>query len=176
MYDIRVTIEGVAPLLLNRMADPSSLRAPNRRKSDDELRDEATARAYRDADGIYLPEWNVKRMILDGCRKAGIKDGKASAVGNFQGQLFLERNPHFVQKDVDSILEVVGRIPPRTGAAAVIRRPMLNPGWRLPFTIHVVDNRRDPDSIRRSIEEAGLLVGLGSWRPEYGRFGVIEFA
>jgi len=36
-------------------------------------------------------------------------------------------------------------------------------------------DRRDADAIRRGLEEAGLLVGLGSFRPENGRFIVTEW-
>ena len=81
-----------------------------------------------------------------------------------------EHGLFFGTKDPDGIHESIGKRPPRTGAACVIRRPMLNTGWHLPFTLMVVDDRRPADNIRRAIEEAGLLCGMGSWRPEYGRF------
>jgi hypothetical protein len=38
-----------------------------------------------------------------------------------------------------------------------------------------MDDRRSSDSIKRGMEEAGLLVGLCDGRPEFGRYIVTRF-
>ena len=60
-------------------------------------------------------------------------------------------------------------------AAVLRRRPMLNTGWHLSFDIVLVDDRRNLGQVKQAVEEAGLLVGLGDFRPDYGRFVVKEW-
>lgn len=178
MYKITGMIQGVAPFLFNRMVDVTQLEGKatggkfttEQRVSQDELK------VYKDNVGLYLPKWNLKKCLLLGVQKAGLKEGRAGMAPFIEATVFLDEDPHFVGKtDRDYLDERVGRIPPRTGAAAIIRRPALEAGWELPFSLTVVDDRRDADAIRRGLEEAGLLVGLGSFRPEHGRFIVTKW-
>lgn len=178
MYKIHGKIKGVAPFLYNRMVDPSSLNKTSTggKPKPGEREAEAELKVYADDDGLYLPRWNFKKCLLLGVQKAGLKEGRAGMAPFLEATVFLEEDPHFTgKKERDYIDERVGRIPPKTGAAAIIRRPALQAGWELPFSLTVVDDRRDADAIRRGLEEAGLLVGLGSFRPEHGRFVVTEW-
>jgi hypothetical protein len=60
--------------------------------------------------------------------------------------------------------------------AAVARsRLLIAPGWQLAFTIQVQDDQLRPDVVRPILEEAGRAVGIGDYRPRYGRFEVAEF-
>jgi hypothetical protein len=178
MYKIHGKIQGVAPFLYNRMVDPESLNKTSTggKPKPGEREAEAEMKVYKDEDGLYLPRWNFKKCLLLGVQKAGLKEGRAGMAPFLEATVFLEEDPHFTgKKERDYMDERVGRIPPKTGAAAIIRRPALQTGWELPFTLTVVDDRRDADAIRRGLEEAGLLVGLGSFRPEHGRFIVTEW-
>lgn len=179
MYKINARIQGVAPFLFNRMIDPSQLDKPSSggKVQPGERQQEAEHRVYADDDGLFIPRWNLKKCLLMGVTKAGLKEGRAGLASFLEATVFVDCDPHFIgKKQRDYIDERVGRIPPRTGAAAIIRRPALATGWELPFTLTVVDDRRDAGAIRRGLEEAGLLVGLGSFRPEHGRFIVTEWA
>lgn len=60
--------------------------------------------------------------------------------------------------------------------AAVARsRLLIAPGWQLAFTVEVQDEQLRPDVIQAVLEEAGRAVGIGDYRPRYGRFSVIGF-
>ena len=183
MYRIEVIVEGVAPILFSRWTDTSGLEtgATGGRFTVEERHAEALEKVYADEAGLYFPSWNVKKCLLLGAQRAGLKEGRASMVPYLEATCFVSgqngyATPHFTDKhEPDFIHEVTGRRPPRTGGACLIKRPALREGWLLPLTLQVVDDRRSPDHLRRALDEAGLLVGLGSWRPEYGRFLVREW-
>lgn len=180
MYEIKARIKGVAPILFNHWTDASRGQlgsgATGGTFTDDQRMKEAMEKVYyREGVGLYLPGWNLKKCIVEGAGKANLKEGK-KAMGPFlTATVFVDGDPAFGREQPDEIHETTGRRPPRTGGACLIKRPMLRAGWELPFTLTVVDDRRSADHIRKALEEAGLLVGLGDWRPEYGRFIVTDW-
>lgn len=61
--------------------------------------------------------------------------------------------------------------------AAVARsRLLIAGGWELAFTIEVQDEQVQPEVLKTILEEAGRAVGIGDYRPRYGRFEVVGFA
>ena len=180
MYHISGQIQGVAPLLLNRWADTHSLDSPGTggRLTMAQRLQEAEDKLYRNGEGRVCARalW-LKRCLITGASRAGLKRGRASAVPTFTAAIFVEGDlipfadpdgkPY---KEADFIDERVGRRPPRTGGAMLIRRPGLHIGWQLPFRIIVTDDRIDDGQLRTALEEAGLLVGFCEYRPEFGRF------
>jgi hypothetical protein len=180
-YQVAVRLQGVAPILFSRFTEGSvqSIRtgATGGKFTDDERTLEALEKVYvNEAGGLYVPGWNVKKCLLDGCKMGNHKEGKKSFGQYVAATVFVDGNPVFDGKmEPDFIHEVTGKRPPRTGGAVLIKRPAFNDGWELPFTLNVVDPRRDAATLRAALEDAGLLAGLGSWRPEYGRFIVTEW-
>jgi hypothetical protein len=60
--------------------------------------------------------------------------------------------------------------------SAVARsRLLIAPGWQLDFTLDVIDNRIQPSKLQDILEEAGRAVGIGDFRPRYGRFVIRSF-
>lgn len=60
--------------------------------------------------------------------------------------------------------------------SAVARlRLMIGAGWELAFSIEVHDEQLRPEIVRTILEEAGRSVGIGDFRPRYGRFAVLAF-
>ncbi len=180
MYKIEGKIKGVAPLLFNRMLDnelePAKLKPNQRgRMSMDDRIVEAEQRCHKNSSGLYLPGWNLKQCVLEGCRRAGLKIGRRSMAPDLAACMFPDRELYFGKQEPDFMFTHWGRRPPRTGGACMISRPALKEGWELPFGLNVLDDRIDEVAIRRAMDEAGLLVGLGSWRPEFGRFLVVEW-
>lgn len=180
MYKLRGVIEGNAPLLFGAMTQRSlevleGTRGTGGRYTPSEQLAEVAERYYWDEQGMYLPAWNFKKCLLDGCVKAGLKEGRASMMPFLKATVFPSGELRFGRMEPDGVMSVVGKRPPRTGGAVVIKYPKLDAGWRLPFELDVVDDRRREEDIFRSLTEAGKLVGLGAWRPEFGRFLVTEW-
>ena len=175
MYRIEATIEGVAPVLFSRWVTDLEATVTGKKMTKEERDAEATEKVYRDDDGLYFPAWNLKRAIVDGTKAAGLKDGRKSLAPAVMASVFPEREPRFGVTMYDFMHEATGRRPAKTGGACIIRRPALDTGWRLSFVLNVVIPTMHPDAIRASVETAGLMVGIGSWRPEYGRFVLAEW-
>ena len=181
MYKLNVTIEGLAPILFNRWTDDAQQKlrsgATGGKFTDDQRLAEALEKTYTNDDGdLVIPGWNLKKCILEGSNRAGLKEGRAAMSKFLAATIFVEGDPSFGVTEPDFIDERMGRRPARTGGAVLIKRPGLRAGWRLPFTINVVDDRRDEAAIRRATEEAGLMVGLCDFRPEFGRFAIADWS
>lgn len=55
-------------------------------------------------------------------------------------------------------------------------RPAMKAGWKVEFDLQVlIPEYVDPNALRETIETAGRLIGLGDFRPTYGRFGIVGF-
>ena len=55
-------------------------------------------------------------------------------------------------------------------------RPAMRKGWRATVELMVsVPEYIDPTFLQQIITKAGLLVGVGDFRPTYGRFGISNF-
>lgn len=193
MYRIETTIEGVAPLLFNGWSE-TALDNLDKAITGGKLTtaqrvDEAWQKLYwrptpggpitvlrgeepqRALTGVYLPRWNVKKAMMEACSMANLKEGRKSLAPYIAATVFLDGDAAFATTDV-VIHACWGRRPPRTGQACLVRRPCVPIGWRLPVRLLVMDDNRQPTRLRECLEAAGVFVGLGSWRPEYGRFVV----
>jgi hypothetical protein len=175
MYAVDVTLEGVAPILFSRWVTDLEAPVTGQKITPTQRVEEAEQKVYRNGEGLYFPAWNLKRAIVDGCGAANLKDGRKSLKPMVMASVFPEPEPLFGTDKFDFMHEATGKRPARTGGAVLIRRPALSTGWHLDFRLNVVVDRLHPETLRVSLEHAGLLIGLGSWRPEYGRFIVREF-
>jgi len=180
MYRIKTTIEGVAPILFNNWTEEAREqldRGGNAgKKSITEREEEALHKVYRNGEGLFLPSRNLEACIVQGARKAGLKMGRASAAPYLEATVLCEqRELPFGVEQPDGIHEVIGRRPPKTGGAVVIRRPYLKEGWRLSATFTVTSDNVAPDQVHQALSEGGMLAGLCDDRPRYGRFVVKEW-
>lgn len=181
MYRINGTIEGIADLLFN--APPPVEEEEQDRKTKKhpskmtvaENRADSMKRLHQNGHGIHLPPGGFEKALLDGANLAGLKDGKRSLSTLLKATVFLEEDPTLGCEKPDYIHEKQGRVPPRTGAMVVIRRPAMNTGWTATFSLVVTTDRIVESDVRLALETAGMLVGLGGWRPRYGRFKITEW-
>ena len=55
-------------------------------------------------------------------------------------------------------------------------RPAMKMGWKVSFEVMVMlPEYIDRNALRETLEAAGRLVGVGDFRPTYGRFGVVKY-
>ncbi len=60
--------------------------------------------------------------------------------------------------------------------ARVVRiRPTFKAGWSLEFEITVIDDQISPEMVQDVLILAGKTVGIGDFRPRFGRFSVVGF-
>lgn len=180
----RITITGTAPMLMHngRLANPldpatQALKAltAKRKKTDDDLIDIARAEflggLYIDPDvGPYVPGENVERAILDAAKLT--KNGM-----NVKRGLFIETdvNPlaYHGPRTAEGLWEdenfrLIRTV--RNQQNRVSRcRPMFT-DWRTSAEGTLDESVLDFRTLAAIVEQAGAYVGLGDWRPRYGRF------
>lgn len=180
----RITITGTAPMLMHngRLANPldpatQALKAltAKRKKTDDDLIDIARAEflggLYIDPDvGPYVPGENIERVILDAAKLT--KNGM-----NVKRGLFIETdvNPiaYHGPRTAEGLWEdenfrLIRTV--RNQQNRVSRcRPMFT-DWRTSAEGTLDESVLDFRTLAAIVEQAGAYVGLGDWRPRYGRF------
>lgn len=172
MYEIEVKLEGIVPILFNRPFDITG--SGGAKKTPETLKKEAIQRLHMNGKDICLPPLMLKNCLTTGAAKKGLKQhGRQGLAGFIGGGIFVQGDMLFGKKKPDFIHEHWGRIPPGPkGSAVTLYRPALNEGWKLSFGLSVLDDNISSDKLRQALEYGGLFVGLGAWRPEFGRFVV----
>lgn len=186
MKTLAMRMEGTAPLLMNdaKTADPTSPWAKaikqltsKRNKTDDDYvllaRAEFEGGLYYNHSHkrVYVPGVNVERCLIAG--------GKLSRLGTkLQRGLFVPAleipliysGPHDLEGlwananfRFTTSVRVVKRVQ-RT-------RPIFQE-WALEFEAQIDEGQLEIRELQRAAEDAGALIGLGDYRPRYGRFTV----
>jgi hypothetical protein len=195
MYQITGKLQGTADLLFNRMT-PKELLAlqggtGGGKIPDSVWREDAIQKCPVDENGkAHIPSWMFKQVVAAGARAGNLKEGRKNIAPYLIATVFVEgliyitpATPDYIkeipsQREIpfDYMHEHPGKRPPKTGGACMIYRPAFKTGWTASFTLNVLDPRRSPEQVRIALEEAGILVGIGSWRPEHGRFIVTDWS
>ena len=181
---ITLTLTGTAPLLMHsdRMVNPLDpiVRAmkpisAKRKKTDADY--EALAELefrgsiyHDDITGPFIPGENIEKAIVEGGRIT--KQGKQVERGMF---VIDDRVPLIYPgpRTVDELWADPGfrhMKSVRVGQSRVMRtRPMFNQ-WLIETVAEVDDGLLNLDSLRAIGADAGSMVGLGDYRPRFGRF------
>lgn len=180
--NIKVTIQGITPLLCNRFTDEASLSngtsAAIRVGKKGTPREQCEPKLYTDSVNTKgIPGCNVLAALVGAGRfiKAGRKTlttVKSSIVpaGVTVDELLCVLTPQSWEVDSRSVVS------PATGGRVMCHRPRFDK-WTLSFSLAVDDTLFAPDVVRQLLDEAGKKIGLGDFRPErrgpFGRFVVI---
>lgn len=179
-YTVSVLIRGVCPMLLHRYSvEAVKEKGAARKNSAAKKTDDVESYVYRNQDGeICLPGAYLKGSVAgpNGAAKfrQDPRSPRKSALDLYKaGVIVLTDLASLGVIDWDYLDErraVVQR-------AAIPRiRPAMLAGWEASFDVMV----QTPEYITRDelydvISQAGRLVGVGDFRPTYGRFQVVGF-
>lgn len=193
------TITGLRPLIMHSasMIDPENefvkqialfQRELKKAKKDDVVGRSAIRRKIEKSEwrgsvywteelGLYLPGANLTRAIVEGARKA--KAGKIAEQGLVPIADMPIRTVAKSTKDIDELaidprfqFRSPVRIPPRTGSRIMKVRPVCPTGWSCEVAVEFDSSVFPLEDLREALETAGGLVGVGDWRPMFGRFSV----
>jgi hypothetical protein len=191
MKTIKVKWTGIRPLLMHNglMADPTNplvrrskeITSKGSKKMTDADYEEKNrldweGGLYWDTeDGLIIPSDNIERCIQLGAQKSRIGKDVQAAVFCTAPHVAID---YTGPKDKEK-LYADPRFSLRKGVAVnkarVIRiRPMLPTGWSLTFEVEFDESIVNPKSLLKAMTDAGALIGLGDWRPKFGRFLVEE--
>jgi hypothetical protein len=174
MYKVEVKIKGVVPLLQHRFptekAEKKSVRSTGDRS--EEYAKEAVNALYKDERGmIYQPADHILGAL-------------AKAAGDFK----ITGRGRKTYRDMfkSSVVVTPDAIPHEKPTWEVDRRPVVIKGsrilrerpkfmdWSLSFNIEVLEDQLPDEVLKDVLEQAGK-VGIGDYRPRFGRFMVTKF-
>lgn len=188
MYTVNVQVTGIAPLLAHRypMPDFADLNSGGHKQTGArDFSNEWRDYFYATASGqLYQPASHFEGAMsktAGGFKIAG-KRGK-SYKDLFVGNVFCSPDqilhdlavPETLDTDPDKRLYLDMR-PVVVQRNRVVRlRPAFKAGWQLEFEITVIDDQIPSDIVKDVLDLAGRTVGIGDYRPKFGRFMVTHF-
>lgn len=163
---------------LNKYAKAMKAISSNRKKTDSDLEAmaliEYEAGLYLNGDAqVILPSRVFEAMIAEGARKS--KDGKTALASTFvdnDAVISYEGGPLTVEELKASDRHRLS-VPVRVGQSKVIRTRPIFHDVHADFLVSLQTELANASQLRRWIVDGLTQVGLGDWRPRYGR-GVLE--
>lgn len=192
MYKVDALIVGTAPLLQNRFApaeEKKLLEGATKKTGSVDWSGEWIGKMYTKGGYLVQPATHIegaltKAAVLFQIKGRGKKTWKdtvrayvyvapVNIVHHLDGEPVKEP-PHDLNGDSGHLSVSIMRV--KVNRAAVARsRLMVDAGWELPFAIDVIDDQMRPEVLQQILEEAGRAIGIGDYRPRYGRFEVVKF-
>lgn len=176
-YRVEITIEGVADLLFHRwnneaVAEKASAAKGSNAKKEDNIE----SYVYRNTNNhICLPGEYVRQAAIAAAKfKQDPRSPRKSAMDLFKAAL-VNLTP-LADLGVDSWDYLDRRRVVIQRSAVTRARPAMLAGWRAEFVLMVnLPEYITPTLLHEVISSAGKLVGVGDFRPTYGRFLVKSF-
>ena len=188
MKSIKVKLTGLRPLIMHN-GDMVDHRNPyvvaikritakgtkNMTPSDHDERDRLEWEAglyWSDAEnGFVLPCDNVEKCLKDGAKKARLGKKFDAAVLLSEAEVVIHHR-RIGQNKEQIYADPAFTLRKRVDLGIIRVRPMVPTGWWLTCTVEFDESVVSKDQVIDACREAGSLVGLGDWRPKFGRFTV----
>ena len=185
---IKVTIDGESPLLMNRFTEKAQESAGKGTSivavgDQGSPREQAEPKLYTNKQGqIVFPGPNFFSCLIEAGKfhklgKSKITTARSSLIP--AGLLVMEVDS-LIKTKADPPWEVDSRpiVNPSTKGRRICHRPRMD-SWGVTFTLDVDVSMFDPKFVRQLVDDAGVRVGLGDFRPDrkgpFGRFKVTKW-
>ena len=189
MYTVDVSVIGVAPLIQHRYPMPDfNLAGKGGKKStgSKDYSDEWRGYLYADSEGrIYQPaehfDGAIKKAAVNfkvvGKRGKSYKDLVSASVFVMPDFIYHEgfTVPESLDTDADKPLYIDYRPVVIQRQRVARARPTFKTGWKLSFELQVIDDEMPADILQDILTLAGKSVGIGDYRPRFGRFNVTHY-
>lgn len=181
-YIATVTIEGVASFLYHKwsceaVAEKAAAAKGSRAKKEDNVE----SYVYRTETGeLGIPGKYLVGSIIDKRNGAAkyLQDPRSprkSALDLFKAGVVALTDVASVGKKKWDYLDSQRVVIQQSAVTRV--RPALTKGWRATFELQVlIPEYISPPMLLSVLTNAGRLVGVGDYRPTYGRFQIVEFS
>jgi hypothetical protein len=194
MYTTQVRIRGTVPLLQHRFAPEqlgSLMQRATRPPGATDYSSEWSEGMYATADGhLHQPATHLEGALVKAAATFKIKGGGGKTWKDpiraycyvLPEQILHLRDHQPVKAPSDDLLTYptdylsVSMMRVIVQRSAVARaRLQIAAGWELAFALEVYDPQVSAEVVEQILREAGRAVGIGDFRPRYGRFEVIQF-
>jgi hypothetical protein len=161
---------------LNKFSKASKLITSKRQKTDADLEEMARLEFLG---GLYVNDKGLPIIPSEVLEATIVNGAKAEKLGKlFKSSVFV--NDHSVldydgSADINELwkdekFRLVAGV--KIGTARIMRtRPKFDK-WSCAVQVDYLDESINEEMIIRAITKAGILVGIGDWRPKFGRFTV----
>jgi hypothetical protein len=183
-YVVSVTIEGTADLLLHAWnCEAVQYKADSKKGSATKKTDNMESYVRRDEHGVIcLPSEYLRMSVVNAAKfRQDPRSPRKSAMDLYKAALVS-------LKPLAPIITVTGELPKvwdyehrcrvqiqRNGITRC--RPAFKEGWRVEIPLLVnLPEYVSPHDLNEVIGAAGRLIGVGDFRPSYGRFQVVKFS
>jgi len=131
----------------------------------------ASAKPYT---SLVIPSNNIRSLIVEGARKRKLgKQAEAGVTVESDGE-FRHDGPSDLN-DLAADRRFTDRRPVGNKTATVMRTRPIFRTWAVEFTLFIDPELIEPAAVRQALDMAGRMIGLGDYRPLYGRFSVETF-
>lgn len=177
-YQVSVTIQGAADFLFHRWnneaveAKAKAAKGSKAKKSDD-----IESYVYRnDAGELAIPGEYLRMAIIGAAKfRQDPRSPRKSAMDLFKAAVISLTPLASLGTDTWSYEDRRRVVVQRNAITRV--RPAMHAGWKASFDLQVnIPEYVDPNILRETIEVAGRLIGVGDFRPTFGRFGVVNYS
>jgi len=180
---IHVKVRGMSPLLQHRFIfsdEKDDNKVTGGQK--DYSQEWKASLYYDDTLGIYQPAVHIEAAMITAAASEKIAGkGNKTYKDMFKAAVFVtpEKIPHGITGDLDGLVKkgrlLVDRQRVTINKAAVERlRPRFEE-WELSFDIEVHSDQISAAVVKKILTHAGAYIGIGDFRPKFGRFEVAEF-
>lgn len=186
--EIKITIEGITPLLVHAFTDAAQQAASDGNRSSAAAADrgspqeQAEAHLYKGINGdLILPQPNLFSCIIEGGKffKAGKSKITTMRSSLIPACVAISEIEIPIQSKAGWTVDTRAVRIPATGGRIQRHRPCFH-DWRLTFTAELDTKELSEKLFREIVDAAGSKIGLGDFRPAckgpYGRFKVVEWA
>jgi hypothetical protein len=168
MKKIKAVIRGVSPYLMHKYAPRDE---NNIVKGEIDYSQEVLRTVYKDEKiGIYIPSTQIKAAMRESAKIFKLR-GKQNFKKIIMASVYIEPEKIPLNKNYDEIDSRFVRIQ-RQG---IVRNRARFNSWELKFTISFDEERINITTLKQILIEAGISHGIGDYRPEFGRFEIIDF-
>lgn len=176
-YAVEVALEGSSDLLFHRWNCESvetKSKAPKNSKA--KKTDDIESYVWRNDSGeICIPGEYLRQSIIHAAKfRQDPRSPRKSAMDLFKAGIVATTQLASFGKETWDYLDTRRVMIQRNGINRT--RPAMKVGWKAEFVLQVLTPEYiDPAFLNEVISMSGRLVGVGDFRPTYGRFNVVRF-
>jgi len=176
-YQISVTLQGVSDLLFHRWnCEEIEIKSNASKGSKTKKSDNIESYIYRDEQGnICIPGEYLRMAIIQAAKfRQDPRSPRKSAMDLFKAGITCLDTLVSLGKDTWDYEDKRRVMIQRNGINRI--RPAMRSGWKATFNLLCnVPEYISKQDLNEVIQTAGRLIGLGDFRPTYGRYQVINY-
>jgi hypothetical protein len=176
-YAVMVTLEGSSDFLFHRWnAEAVDEKAAAAKNSKAKKTDDIESYVYRTENGeLAIPGEYLRGSIINAAKfRQDPRSPRKSAMDLFKAAIVVTTPLASLGVTTWDFLDKRRVMIQRNGINRI--RPAMRAGWQAEFHLTVLlPEYVDRNTLRETIESAGRLIGIGDFRPTFGRYGIVKF-